>query len=458
MRDLALIGFLGTLLAMGLKRPFLFVLAYVYVDTVSPQRLSYFLLNNVSVSMIVACLAAAGWLIADRKVGVRFTVTQALMTMLLIYTFFTTGTADFPADAQEKWDWAWKAVAFAIFLPLTLRTRLRIEAVLLFLVLSAASIVVTGGIKTVLSGGGYGVLKLMVDNNSGLYEGSTISTVAIALVPIILWLARHGTIFPPDWKVKAFAAALVFACLLIPIGTEARTGLVCIAVLAVLMLRDVKRRFLYLGAAALIGLAAVPFLPSSFVERMGTIQSYRADQSASTRLAVWSWTWNYALEHPFGGGFGAYRSNRIQVETTAAATAGDVQIVVSRTQGDQARAYHSSYFEMLGEQGFPGLMLFLLIHGALLVRMEAIRRRYRNAGGDRAWIAPLATALQHFHLIFLAGSVFVGIAYQPFPWLVLGVLTGLSSWIAARERAESGRGAGFRPRPPRPPEPEPSPA
>ena len=53
----------------------------------------------------------------------------------------------------------WKALVFAIFLPFTLRTRLRIEAALLFLTLSAAAIIIVGGIKTVLSGGGYGVAQ-----------------------------------------------------------------------------------------------------------------------------------------------------------------------------------------------------------------------------------------------------------------------------------------------------------
>src|SRR3546814_1994006 len=66
-RDLALVGFLAALLALGFKRPFLFVLAYAYVDIVSPQRLSYYLLNSIPVSMIVAGLAFAGWLIADDK-------------------------------------------------------------------------------------------------------------------------------------------------------------------------------------------------------------------------------------------------------------------------------------------------------------------------------------------------------------------------------------------------------
>jgi probable O-glycosylation ligase (exosortase A-associated) len=440
MRDLALIGFLLALLTLALKRPFLFSLAYIYVDTVSPQRLSYYLLNSISLSMYVALLALGGWAIADRKDDFRITPRQGLMLLLLLYAGATTIYADVPDAAWEKWDWAWKSLAFAIFLPLTLRTKLRIEAALLFLTLSAGAIVIVGGLKTVMAGGGYGVLNLMVDNNSGLYESSTISTIAIGLIPVILWFTRFGTIFPPDWRVKAFCFALVFACLLIPIGTEARTGLVCIAVLGLLMLRDMKMRtrFFSLGAALALGLAAIPFLPSSFTSRMETIQGFEADQSANTRLAVWEWTWNYALDHPLGGGFGAYRQNRIQVQTVNAQTTGAVQIVSTQTEADQGRAYHSSYFEMLGEQGFPGLALFLLIHGIGLVRMEMLRRRYRRAVGSEAWIAPLATALQHFQLIYLVGSVFVGIAYVPFAWLMLAVQIGFDSQVS-RKRAREAR-------------------
>ena len=442
MRDLAFVAFIAGLLALGFKRPFLFVLAYVYVDTVSPHRLSYFLLNSVPLSMIVACLAAAGWMLFDRKTDFRITGRQALILLLLVYTGITTWNAALPVPAAEKWDWAWKALAFAVFLPFTLRTRLRIEALVLFLVLSAATIIIVGGIKTVLAGGGYGVLNLMVSSNSGLYESSTISTVAIGLIPMILWLARYGTIFPPDWRVKVFAAALVFACLLIPIGTEARTGLVCIAVLAVLMLRDIKRRFLYIATAGLLGLAAIPFLPQSFTNRMETIQGYQADESANTRLAVWGWTLLYVQDHPFGGGFEAYRQNRIQVRTVNERSLGDIEMVSTRTQADEGRAWHSAYFEMLGEQGWPGLFLWLTIHIVSLARMERLRRRYRGRDGDDAWVSPLATALQHFQLIYLVGGLFVGVAFQPFIWMAIGRQIGLDRLIATRERGERRRPMG----------------
>jgi probable O-glycosylation ligase (exosortase A-associated) len=444
MRDLALFAFLGALLLLALKRPFLFTLAYIYVDTVSPQRISYSLLAWIPISMVVAALAILGWLAADKK-ELRFSARQGLILFLLLYVTWTTIYADLPLEAWGKWEWVWKALLFAIFLPFTLRTKLRIEAALLFLCLSAAAIIIVGGIKTVASGGGYGVLNLMVDNNSGLYESSTISTVAVGLIPLILWFTRHGTIFPPDWRVKAFCAGLIFACLLIPIGTEARTGLVCIAVLAMLMLRDTKRRLLYIGAAAALGAAAIPFLPSSFTNRMETIQGFKGDESAGTRIAVWGWTWNYALDHPMGGGFEAYRQNRIQVATVSGQAGGDSQLSTVQHLTDEGRAYHSAYFEMLGEQGFPGLVVFLLIHGIGLVRMEVIRRRYRRLEGEDAWIAPLATALQNFQLVYLVGALFVGIAYQPFVYLMVASQIGFDAWLGRRERATRKQGFAFAP-------------
>lgn len=442
MRDVAFVIFIAALLLLALKRPFVFVLAYAYVDIVAPQRLSYYLLNSIPISMLLAGLAVGSWLLTDARRRVEVSPRQGLMLLLLAYAGWTTINADFPLYAPGKWEWVWKSMFWAIFLPFTLRTKLRIEAYLLVMLLSAAALVIVGGLKTVLSGGGYGVLNLMVDNNTGLYEGSTISCVAIAIIPLILWFARFGTIFPPDRRVWLFAGALIFACLLMPIGTEARTGLLCIAMLGVLLLRFAKSRVVWLGLAGVAGIAAVPFLPASFTERMSTIQTYRADSSATTRLAVWAWTWNYAKSHPLGGGFEAYLQNKVRVATVSVGGA----IAPEEQAIDKSRAYHSAYFEMLGEQGFPGLFLWLLIHGTGLLRMEVIRRRHANDTGERAWIAPLAVALQHGQIIYLVGAAFVGIAWQPFIMMLLGVQIAFDRLVSRRP---AGRGF-VRPRRPAP--------
>ena len=436
MRDLFFVGFLAAFFAVGFKRPFLFVLAYVYIDIVSPQRLTYYLLNAVPISLVAVVLAVGGWMMADDKSGTRVAPRQILIVALLGYCLATTLNADFPVEAQDKWGWVWKCLAFAAFLPFTLRTRLRLEALLLVMVASAASIIIVGGIKTIASGGGgYGELNLMVSNNSGLYEGSIISTVAICIIPLILWFTRHGTIFPPDWRVKLFCYALVFSCLLIPVGTSTRTGLLCIGLVALLMIRDTRRKVLYLGLICALGLAAVPFLPATFTDRMSTIKTYQADQSASTRLAVWGWTWEHAKDHPLGGGFEMYRQNKIRYDTVkvegdAANATLDTKLTI-----DQARAFHSAYFEMLGEQGFPGLGIWLLISLTGIFRMEVIRRRYRKAPPEQAWIAPLAGALQSAHIVYLLGAAFIAIAFQPFVYMLIGAQIGLDTYLA-RKRSE----------------------
>jgi O-antigen ligase len=418
------------MMAFGLRRPFLWVLTYLYIDILVPQKISWFLLASLPVSLIAFIAAFGGWLIVDDKRGGAFTFRQVLILFLLVYCGMTTMSADFPDPALEKWGWVWKALFFAAFLPLTLRTRLRIEAAALFMTLSAGAIIVSAGIKTVLSGGGYGALQSFVPVNSGLYESSTLAMAAIAIIPMIVWHARFGTIFPRSWMVKTFAAALVFACLLVPIGTQARTGLVCIGLLALLSLRTVKRRMVYLAALAAAMAVAVPFLPQSFVARMNTIENHAGDQSASTRLEVWKWTWEYAKDNPFGGGFDAYRGNSVRYVTQSADSTGNNTEIESEIVEDKGRAYHSAYFEMLGEQGWPGLIVWLLLQGLGIWQMERLMRRWRNrTGANEQWQAPLASALQQAQLIYLTGALFIGIAYQPFVLMLIGVQCGLWSYL-----------------------------
>ncbi len=442
MRDIAFIAFLFAFIGVGFRKPFLLVLCYCYIDIVAPQKLSYYLINSIPISLIVFGLAILGWLTIDDKRDTRWSGRQTILLLLLFYCGLTTMQADFPVEALDKWDWVWKALLWAIFLPLTLRTRLRIESLTLIMLLSAGSIAISGGIKTAVSGGGYGTLELLLSENYGLYEGSIMSCVAIGIIPLILWYRKHGTIFPPDWRVSVFCYALCFACVLIPIGTEARTGLVCLVVVAALALRAVKHRFVYAGIAAALAVASIPFLPQSFTDRMETIRDNKSDESASTRLAVWAWTWDYAKDNPFGGGFNAYIQNHIRVELSAGKYDPDAPTNDEPTSyTDKSRAYHSSYFEMLGEQGYPGLALWLLLHLSGLIQMERLQRRYRKTRrAEEQWIAPLATALQHGHASYLVGSLFVGIAFQPFIYMMLALQMGLSTYCRRRERE-----AGWRP-------------
>jgi hypothetical protein len=93
---------------------------------------------------------------------------------------------------------------------------------------------------------------------------------------------------------------------------------------------------------------------------------------------------------------------------------------------------------MLGEQGYAGLALWLIIHFGGLIRMEVLRRRYRSREGHE-WLAGLANALQQAHAVYLVGSLFVGIAFQPFVYMLVGMQIGLDTYAARRDREAAWR-------------------
>ena len=87
------------------------------------------------------------------------------------------------------------------------------------------------------------------------------------------------------------------------------------------------------------------------------------------------------------------------------------------------------------------LALWLLLQAAGLVQMERLRRRYlKTRRAEEQWIAPLATALQHGHITYMIGSLFVSIAFQPFIYMMLALEMGLSTYCRRREQE-----AGWRP-------------
>ncbi|WP_416830665.1 MAG: putative O-glycosylation ligase, exosortase A system-associated [Erythrobacter sp.] len=438
MLDLVFLSFIAFVLLLGLRRPFLWVLLYVYIDILAPQRIGYSLITSLPVSLIAFGAAFGGWLLLDRKEGARFSLRQFLLLIFMGWCWYTLQGSAFPEPAGTKWDWVWKALLFAIFLPLTITTRARIEALGLTVILSVATIVVSTGLKTVLGGGGYGSLKFFVNDNSGIYESSTLATIAIGLIPMIVWFMKHGTIFRPHWTVSVFGIALIFASLLIPIGTEARTGLLCIAALGVLLLRFTEKRLIFVAAAGAMVVIALPFLPQSYYDRMATIAEPGGDQSASTRVAVWEWTIDYANRNPLGGGFDSYRANSFTYVMPVKEETDNTVTIQYQEVTDEARAFHSSVFEVLGEQGYPGLIIWLSIHLLGVWQMEKIYRRWRGVTEEtESWIAPMASALQMASLIYFVGALFQGIAYQPAFLMIVGLQIGLDTYVRRLDSAKA---------------------
>ena len=73
-------------------------------------------------------------------------------------------------------------------------------------------------------------------------------------------------------------------------------------------------------------------------------------------MAVWEWTLDYVKANPLGGGFDSYRANSFTYEMPVRTGTGNTTAVEYVEVTDKARAFHSAYFELLGEQGYVCLL------------------------------------------------------------------------------------------------------
>ena len=95
---------------------------------------------------------------------------------------------------------------------------------------------------------------------------------------------------------------------------------------------------------------------------------------------------------------------------------------------------HSIYFEILGEQGFVGLALFLGFAFLAFMETQRIRKATRD-DPEKAWAFDLATALQASAIAYGVGGAFLGLAYLDLPYqlVALVVLTGRVALPDAKE-------------------------
>jgi putative inorganic carbon (hco3(-)) transporter len=217
-------------------------------------------------------------------------------------------------------------------------------------------------------------------------------------------------------------------------GTYERSAIVGMVVMGLYMFIRSRRKVVF-GAFLTLAFCAIVFMAAkSWDARVSSIGEYNSDGSAMTRLLMWQWTLGYASTHPFGGGFDAYGISTIMMPSDPNTPGGYIQ---------NGRAYHSIYFEMLGDLGWPGLFMFLTAAGSSMFSLLRLSRKCRKIA-DLEWVADLSDALQAGMLVFLTSGAFVGIACQPPFWYFVAMGVSLRAYVWHAERAEVGEAKGWR--------------
>lgn len=408
---------------MGAVAPFALSLGYVWVDTFDPQAVVYEFLNQIPVSLIMAIAAIGGYIALDRR-NWRFTpLTWILISFAIWVTLSTAFWSEVPDSAWVKWNYAFKTICFAAFIPFVFRSRIQIEAFLQVYLFSIMVHFLPVGIKTMISGGGYGRELGVVSGNSLLAEGSTLAGVALMLVPIILYLRGNTRILPRNLATNLLYIGLAVAAVAAAIGTYERTALVGMVVVGVGIWLRAKRKILYAAVGVLAILAVTTFTSQAWNERISTVNDYNSEGSALGRILVWEWTLGYVAAHPLGGGFNVYEIDRIQLPP---GPDGNSLII-------NGKAFHSIYFEVLGEQGWIGLGIFAALIVLSLSQLQTVARR-TNKIEEMAWAREMAFALQIALLTLLACGAFIGIAFQPMLYYLFAISACLREHVRQVER------------------------
>jgi putative inorganic carbon (HCO3(-)) transporter len=429
MQSLFLSGVFAVLMFAGFSAAFTAALGFVWVDIVKPQTLAYSIINNQPLSFVAALLTVMLFVTKDRKSPPKFDVILVLITLFAIWLTFTTYMSDLPGYAWAKWDWASKVVIFAIVIPFIFRSRVQIEAFLLVFIFSSSTIFFSAGVKTLLGGGGYQTLAVIGNGNSGLSESSTLAVVCVLLIPLVMYLMRYTLLFPKNMYTRGMFMAIIGMALATVVGTSARTGVIAVLTMCVLSMIQSKKKHWWIAglAVAAVVLMSLDLSSTRWGERMSTINTYNADSSALGRIKVWEWTIGYVAEHPFGGGFSSYLHNRI----LGAAPDGTVIYVPDGQIG--GKAFHSIYFEVLGEQGYLGFAMYFAMVVLALLKLRKLKKTWRDHPGME-WIAALANAMMTSIIVFLAGGAFVGIAYQPYIFYLLSLTVAIDQYTVRVQR------------------------
>lgn len=401
MRDYGLTAFIGILLPFVFKRPWLGVLLWTWIGMMSPHRLTWGFAYSMPFAAVVGVVTLIAVLMS--KEPKRFPFTPVTVTLLLLVLWMNI-TSLFAIDdtgyTYVQWDKVMKIQLFLAVTMLVMTTIERVEWLVWVATLSIAFFGVKGGLFTLTSGGG----SMVLGPSGSFIEGNTEISLAITMaVPLLRYLQMQSSNRLLRW---GLGIAMVL-CAVAVLGSYSRGGLLAVAAMGGFLWLKSRNKVVTGIAFAMLIPVLLTAMPEKWFERMSTIKTYEQDGSAMGRINAWQMAFNLAKDRPLtGGGFGAFTDEAF---LRWAPNPGDVHDA------------HSIWFQMLGEQGFVGLGLFVLFW-ILSWRLAKGIIRDSRTHPDRRWAADLAAMIQVSMIGYWVGGSFLGLGYWDMPYVLVVIL------------------------------------
>lgn len=333
-----------TLIVLGIvpwtiRQPYIGIMAWSWLGYMNPHRLCWSFAVNMPFAQIVAISLLIGLLFSKEEKKLPITREVMILFAFNVWMLITTFFAYYQSLAWIEWDKVWKIQLMTFLTLLVIRDIRRLHYLVWIICLSLGYYGIKGGIFTLLTGGNY---KIWGPAGSFIGGNNEIGLALIMTMPLMRYLQITAR---QKWLKIGLLGGIILTSLSV-VGTHSRGALLGLMVVTFLLIVKGKNRFLFGALAIGAGILIYQFMPESWHQRMGTIKTYENDGSAMGRINAWRFAFNLATKRLFGGGFEAFHDELFNLYAPIP---------------DDVHDAHSIYFEILGEQGFIGLAIFLLL-------------------------------------------------------------------------------------------------
>ncbi len=416
MRDIAVTLIVFGALPYIMMRPHIGIYAWSWIGYMAPHRLGWGFATNLPFAALIGGVTLVALLFSKEPKRIPLTPVTVTLILFLVWMIITTLFATHPDEAMAKLSKVLK-IQLVIFLTLMLfNHRERIHNLIWVIVISLGFYGVKGGIFTLTTGGQFHV----VGPQGSFIEGNT--SLALALVMVLPLMHYLYTQEDNKWIKRGLIVAMGFSALAI-LGSYSRGGLLAIAAMGGFMLIKSKKRMMMIVVLVLSIPVAIAFMPDHWMDRMQTVQTYEEDTSAMGRITAWMFATEMAKARFSGGGFESFTPVNYHLY------APEVVEMLMEKAGGRYQGAHSSYFSVLGEHGFVGLFLFLML-GFVSWRTGSWVMKYAADSDSLAWAKELAGMIQVSLVGFAVGGAFLSLAYFDLLYHLMAVLVLLKLQVA----------------------------
>ncbi len=414
LRDIAITLIIFGSLPFIFKRAQIGVMMWVWISVMNPHRLAYGFAHDFSFAVIIAgatLLSVA--LSKDMKAPPLNSVTVAFF-MFVAWTGVSTIFAIYPDLSFFKWVDFMKTQLMAILIPMLFHKKEDLQRLIWVIVLSLAFYGTKGGLFTLLTGGSHIVWG---PESSAVQENNALAVALIMMIPLMRYL--HLT--TAHAKVRWGLLGMMALCSVAVLGSQSRGALLAASAMLIFLWWKGRNKLAGLVLAVLFIPLLLAFMPETWYRRMDTMNTYEADASASSRLNAWTTMINLANDRPLtGGGF--------VVSTMEVYQRYSPKLV----QG--ALAAHSIYFQALGEHGYVGLGLYLLLFYTVWRKARWIMRAVRKRA-DLAWAADLSAMMQVTLVGFAVGGAFLSLVTFDVPYYLVAIMVATLALVKRELKA-----------------------